>query len=229
MRRNGHLMRVFNKGKWQVRGYSEDYAFFIQALIDLYEATFEMEWLKEADELNKRMIQQFWDERDGGFFFTGTENESLIARSKNIYDNATPSGNSIAVFNLVRLGYLTGEEPLKKKAEEVLHLFYNFLDQHPSGFTQMLSGLSFFLNPEEIGIIGSKHDLKTKSMLKEISLAYLPNKILSLRDPQEPIPGNWFPFLVEKGITEIPTVYVCKNFTCLPPAKNEEELRKILG
>jgi uncharacterized protein YyaL (SSP411 family) len=229
MRRNGHLMRVFNKGKWQVRGYSEDYAFFIQALIDLYETTFEMEWLKEAVELNKRMIQQFWDERDGGFFFTGTENESLIARSKSIYDNATPSGNSIAVFNLVRLGYLTGEESLKKKAEEVLHLFYNFLDQHPSGFTQMLSGLSFFLNPEEIGIIGSKHDLKTKSMLKEISLAYLPNKVLSLRDPQEPIQGNWFPFLVEKAVTEIPTVYVCKRFTCLPPASNEEELRKILG
>jgi hypothetical protein len=93
----------------------------------------------------------------------------------------------------------------------------------------MLSGLSFFLNPEEIGIIGSKHDLKTKSMLKEIYLAYLPNKVLSLRDPQEPIQGDWFPFLVEKGVTEIPTVYVCKRFTCLPPASNEEELRKILG
>jgi hypothetical protein len=229
MRRNGHLMRVFHRGKWQVRGYSEDYAFFIQALIDLYEATFEIEWLKEADELNKRMIQQFWDERSGGFFFTGTENESLIARSKNIYDNATPSANSIAVCNLVRLGYLTGEESLKKKAEEVLHLFYNFLNQHPSGFTQMLSGLSFFLNPEEIGIIGSRNDLKTKSMLREIYLAYLPNKVLSLRDPREPIEGNWFPFLVQKDVAEVPATFVCKRFTCLPPVKNEEELRKILS
>jgi uncharacterized protein YyaL (SSP411 family) len=129
---------------------------------------------------------------------------------------------------LIRLGYLTGEESLKQKAEQTLHLFYNFLDQHPSGFTQMLSGLSFFLNPEEIGIIGSKNDLKTESMLKEIYLAYLPNKILSLRDPQEPVEGNWFPFLGEKGVTEAPTAFVCKNFTCLPPAKNEEELRKIL-
>ena len=229
MRKNGSLMRVFNKGKGQVIGYSEDYAFFIQALIDLYEATFELGWLKEADDLNRRMIHQFWDERNGGFFFTGKENESLIARSKNPYDNAIPSANSITVFNLIRLGYLTGEKSLKQKADQTFHLFYNFLDQHPSGFTQMLSGLSFFLNPEEIGVIGPKNDLKTKSMLKEIYLAYLPNKILSLRDPREPIEGNWFPFLMEKGITEVPTTFVCKGFTCLPPVKDEKELRKILG
>ena len=229
MRKDGHLMRVFNKGKCQVKGYSEDYAFFIQALIDLYEATFELEWLKEAEELNRQMIHQFWDERDGGFFFSGKENESLIARSKNPYDHVIPSANSIAVFNLIRLGYLTGEESLKQKAEQTLHLFYNFLDQHPSGFAQMLSGLSLFLSPDEIGVIGSKHDSRTISMLKEIYLAYLPNKILSLKDPQEPIEKDWFPFLMEKGVTGTPTTFVCKGFTCLPPVKDEKELKKILG
>jgi hypothetical protein len=228
MRKDGQLMRVFNKGKCQVKGYSEDYSFFIQALIDLYEATFDTGWLKEADDLNQRMIRQYWDERNGGFFFSGKENESLIARSKNPYDHVIPSANSIAVFNFIRLSYLTGDESLKQKAEQTLRLFYNFLDQHPSGFTQMLSGLFFFLNPEEIGIVGSKSDRKTKSMLKEIYLAYLPNKILSLRDPQEPVEGNWFPFLMEKGITEIPTTFVCKGFTCLPPIKDEKELKKIL-
>jgi hypothetical protein len=228
MRKDDHLMRVFNKGKCQVKGYSEDYAFFIQALIDLHEATFEIRWLKEADELNQRMIDQFWDEREGGFFFTGKANETLIARSKNPYDNATPSSNSVAVFNLIRLGYLTGQESLKEKAEQILHLFYNFLSEHPSGFSHMLSGFSFFLSPEEIGIIGSKNDFRTKSMLREIYLAYLPNKILSLKDPQEPIGGNWFPFLMEKGVTEVPTTFVCKNFTCLPPVRDEKELKKIL-
>jgi len=229
MRKDGYLMRVFNKGKCQVKGYSEDYSFFIQALLDLYEATFDTGWLKEADDLNRGMIRQFWDERHGGFFFSGKENESLIAPSKNPYDHVIPSANSIAVFNFIRLSYLTGDESLKQKAGQTLRLFYNFLDQHPSGFTQMLSGLSFFLNPEEIGIIGSKSDLKTKSMLKEIYLAYLPNKILSLRDPQEPIEGNWFPFLMEKGIAELPTTFVCKGFTCLPPIKDEKELKKILN
>jgi uncharacterized protein YyaL (SSP411 family) len=92
----------------------------------------------------------------------------------------------------------------------------------------MLSGLSFFLNPEEIGIIGSKNDHRTKAMLQEVYRAYLPNKILSLKDPQEPIEGSWFPFLKEKRNQEVPTTFVCKGFTCLPPVRNEEELKKIL-
>jgi uncharacterized protein YyaL (SSP411 family) len=229
MRQDGDLLRVFRGGKSRVKGYSEDYAFFIQALIDLYEATFEAEWLKEAEDLNQRMIYQFWDEKNGGFFFTGKENEPLIARSKNPYDNAIPSANSITVFNLTKLGYLTGEESFKSKAEQVLLLFHNFLEQHPSGFSQMLSGLSFFLNPQEIGIIGSRDDPRTKSMLKEIHLAYLPNRILSLRDPQEPIKGNWFPFLMEKGMPEVPTAFVCKGFTCLPPVRDVKELKKVMG
>jgi hypothetical protein len=228
MRKDGHLMRVFNKGECQVKGYSEDYAFFIQGLIDLYETTFEIEWLKEADALNRRMIHQFWDERNGGFFFTGKENEFLIAQSKNPYDNVIPSSNSVGLFNLIRLGYLTGKESLKQKAEEIIHLFYQLLSEHPSGFTHMLSGLSFFLNPEEIGIIGSKNDHRTKAMLQEVYRAYLPNKILSLKDPQEPIEGSWFPFLKEKRNQEVPTTFVCKGFTCLPPVRNEEELKKIL-
>ena len=228
MRKDGHLMRVFHKGKCQIKGYSEDYAFFIQALIDLYEATFEIDWLKEAEDLNRKMIHQFWDESSGGFFFAGRENEPLIAKTKSPYDNAIPSANSVAVFNLLKLGHLTGEASLKQKVEQILQLFYNFLLNHPSGFTHMLSGLSFFLNPEEIGIIGSKNDLRTKSMLREIYLAYLPNKILSLREAEESMEGDWFPFLREKGIQETPTAFVCKGFTCLPPVRNEKELKKIL-
>ena len=229
MSKDGHLLRVFSKGKARVKGYSEDYAFVIQPLIDLYEATFETEWLGEADELNRKMVDQFWDEKNGGFFFTGKENESLIARSKSPYDNAIPSANSIAVSNLIRLSYLTGEESLKQKAEQILHLFHSFLEQHPSGFAQMLSGLSFFLSPQEIGVVGSRNDPRTKSMLKKIYLTYLPNRILSLRDPQEPIEGSWFPFLREKGNQEAPTTFVCKGFTCLPPVRNEKELKKVLG
>ena len=228
MKRDGYLMRVFRGDRRQVKGYSEDYAFFIQALLDLYEASFEIDWLKEADELNERMMHQFWDESKGGFFFAGKENEPLIARSKNPYDHAIPSSNSVAVFNLMRLGYLTGKESLKEKAEQILHLFYTFLSEHPAGFAHMLSGLSFFFNPEEIGIIGSKKDHRTKSMLREIYQAYLPNKILSLRDPQEPIEGDWFPSLKEKEVMEVPTAFVCKGFTCLPPVRDEKELKKIL-
>ena len=229
MTMDGHLMRVFNQGRCQGKGYSEDYAFFIQALIALYEATFEMAYLKEAERLNKKMVELFWDDRNGGFFFSGKENESLIARSKNPYDNAIPSANSIALTNLIRLGYLTGDESLKKRAEQILQLFYKFLSEHPSGFAQMLSGFSFFLSPEEIGVVGFKNDQRTKSMLKEIDQAFLPNKILALKDPNEKIDEHWFPFLREKGVIDPPTVYVCKEFTCLPPIKDEEELRRMLS
>ncbi len=229
MKENGSLMRVYPHGKSHVTGYSEDYAFFIQALIDLYEGTFETEWLEEAENLNRKMIDLFWDERNGGFYFAGKEHESLIARSKNPYDNVIPSANSGAVFNLIRLGHLTGEESLKKKAEQTLQLFYHFFEQHPSGFTQMLSGLSFYLNPQEIGIIGSKKKRKTKSMLKEIYGSYLPNKIVSLKDPEESIQEKWFPFLTGKEISEVPTAFVCQGFTCLPPVKDAKALKKILG
>ncbi|MDI6765108.1 MAG: hypothetical protein QME83_19070, partial [Thermodesulfobacteriota bacterium] len=153
----------------------------------------------------------------------------LIARSKSPYDNAIPSANSVALSNLIKLGYLTGNESLKRKAEQVLQLFYNFLSEHPSGFAQMLSGFSFFLNPEEIGIIGPKEDRRTRSMHQAINLAYLPNKILNLKDPQEPSEGNWFPFLMEKGVPGVPTTFVCKGFTCLPPFKDGDELKKGLS
>ncbi len=228
MKRGGDLMRVYFNGISLTKGYSEDYAFFIQALIDLYESTFEMEWLEEADDLNQEMIEHFWDEREGGFFFTRKGEEALIIRSKNPYDQAVPSGNSVAVFNLLRLGFLKGEESLRQKAERILHLFYPLFSKYPLGFPHMLSGLSFFLGPEEIGLVGSKSDPRTKSMLKTIHLIYLPNKILSLRDPQESIDGNWLPFLREK-VTKEPTLFVCKNSTCLPPIQDEEEIKRILN
>jgi len=229
MKSNGDLMRVYVKGISRVKGYSEDYAFFIQALIDLYESTFEMEWLNEADRLNHEMIGRFWDKKEGGFFFTEKREAPLIARSKNPYDQAVPSANSVAVFNLIRLGFLKGDESLKKKAEKILYLFYPFFSKHPFGFPHMLSGLSFFFWPEEIGLVGSKSDPRMKSILKTIHLTYLPNKILSLRDPEESLDGKWFPFLMEKTIEKTPTLFICKNSTCLPPIQDEREIKKILG
>ena len=228
MKQKGRLMRVYKKGRSHTRGYAEDYAFFIQALIDLYETTLEVSWLAEADDLNRAMVDQFWDGKSGGFFYTGRENERLIAQSKNPYDNAVPSPNSIAVLNLIRLGTLTGDESLKEKAEQTLQLFSGFFSTHPSGFSQMLSGLSFFLEPEEIGILGQRGDPRTQAMVKEIHLAYLPNRIVSFRDPKKGRERDWFPFLHGKPSVEIPTVYVCRGFTCLPPATNEEALKKIL-
>ena len=229
MVKDGCLLRVFNKGQARVKGYSEDYSFFIQALIDLYEITFDSLWLKTAVDLNQEMIRQFWDEDQGGFFFTGKQNETLIARSKNPYDNVTPSSNSVAVFNLVRLGSLTGDETLKHRAEQVLQLFYGLLTEQPSGFTHMLSGLSFFSDPEEIGIVGSLEDARTQAMIKQVLSSYLPNGIVSWRDPEQPLDEPGVPFLRDKGAMDVPVTFVCRGFTCLPPVTDEKALKKILS
>lgn len=157
MKRDGDLMRGYSKGISRLNSYSEDYAFLIQALIDLYESTFEMEWFQEADLLNQEMIERFWDEKEGGFFFPTKGDRTLVVRSKNPYDQAVPSANSVAVFNLIRLGFLKRDESLRHKAEKILRLFYRFLSQHPLSFPHMLSALSFFFWPEKFGITGSRN------------------------------------------------------------------------
>jgi hypothetical protein len=229
LRKDGRLMRVFKENRSHTRGYSEDYAFFIQALIDLYESSFEIEYLREAEGLNRRMIEEFWDNEKGGLFFTAEKEPFLIARTKSPYDNALPSANSVAVFNLMKLGSLLGEDPFKEKAERILRLFYRFLSDHPSGFVHMLSALSFFIDPEEIGIAGSREDPATQSLVREVYRTYLPNTVLSLRDPRERKEEGWLPFLEGKEAAGRPAVFVCRKHTCLPPVSDPKELRKILS
>lgn len=144
------LMRLFYHGRVQGEGYSEDYAFFIQALLDLYEATMEREYLTTAYELNQVMIERFWDDRSGGFFFSRNEVFPRVGRSKNPYDQVIPSPNSVAVMNLVRLGSLKKEDSLKEKAERTLRLFYDYLLGSPSGFSHLLTSFLFFLNPSSL-------------------------------------------------------------------------------
>ncbi len=141
------LMRLFYHGRVHGEGFSEDYAFFIQALLDLYEATMEREYLIKAYELNEVMIDRFWDNENGGVFFTEREVLPMIGRSKNPYDQAIPSPNSVAVMNLLRLGSLKKDDSMKEKAEKILRLFYEFLLESPLGFGHLLSSLLFFLKP----------------------------------------------------------------------------------
>lgn len=139
------LMRLFYHGRVQGEGFSEDYAFFIQALLDLYEATLEREYLIKAYELNEVMINRFWDNETGGFFFTDKEVLPRVGRSKNPYDQVIPSPNSVAVMNLLRLGSLKKDDSMKKKSEKILRLFYDFLLESPLGFSHLLSSFLFFL------------------------------------------------------------------------------------
>jgi len=232
LKQNEKLLRSYKDGQAKFNAYLEDYAFFIDGLLDLYEASFELMWLKEARALTEVMLEQFWDESKGGFFFTSKDHERLVARSKGAYDGATPSGNSAAVLALLRLAELTRNANLRKKAEQTLRLFRDLLEQTPSGFSHMLCALDFYLGPtKQIAIVGDKSDSRTQKLLSTIHQRWLPNKVLALKESQSFAPEleNVVPLLKDKTVkNDTPTVYVCENYTCKAPVTDPQELEKFL-
>ena len=228
--RDGMLLRTFRNNESKLNAYVDDYAFLIGALIDLYESDFQIKWLNEAVRLNQTLIDEFWDEQDGGFFYTGDSHEKLILRSKSAYDGALPSGNSVAAMNLLRLARFTGDGHLAEMAESILKIFKNQMDQAPAGFSQMLSALDFYLSdPKEIAVIGKD----TKEIISIIRDHYIPNKILVSFDPENGPKDieNSIPLL--KGRTTKtdgkPTVYICENYVCKAPITDLELLKEALS
>ncbi|MGC8811844.1 MAG: thioredoxin domain-containing protein [bacterium] len=219
MRSGGLLFRVWAEERAQIAGFADDYAYFIQALLDLYEATFEKWYLKEAEDLNREMMERFGDEQNGGFFYAGKETESLIVRPKNIYDHVLPSANSVAVRNLIRLNFLNGDQVLLERAQKILNLYYANICENPLLFSYMLSSLDFYFNSIGIKLIGLKQDPQIQGMLEKINKKYLPYKILEFQDLHDSPMEN---------VHSYPSVIICQNFTCLPPLANEIELEKVL-
>ncbi len=227
--RDGRLLRSFKDGQAKFNAYLDDYAFFAAALIDLYEATFERSYLERAVEFTDTLLSRFWDEREGGFFFTSSDHETLITRSKSAFDGSIPSGNSVAVVDLLRLSYLTDNPDYLAKAEQVLRLFYDAMEQNPFGFSNMLCALDFSLTrPKEIVLLGDKYAPATREMLTRIHEMFVPNKTLTCCDPRDP--SVTMPTLLT-GKTQIEgklTVYVCHNFTCSLPVTEWGALKELL-
>ena len=162
----GLLLRTHRDGKSHLNAYLEDYSYFVTGLIDLYEATFAVEWLKEAERLNQIMIEQFWDDANDSFFFTSKNHETLIVRSKTGYDGATPSGVSMAIHNLLRLDKLLNRPDFREKVEATLDVYYHQIEHSPSGSAQMLCELDFLLStPKEIAIAGQQAGDDTQAAL----------------------------------------------------------------
>ncbi len=226
---DGRLLRSFKDGQAKFNAYLDDYAFFAAALIDLYEATFERFYLERAVEFTDALLARFWDEKEGGFFFTSSDHETLITRSKSAFDGSIPSGNSVAVFNLLRLSYLSDNQDYLAKAEQVLRLFYDAMEQNPFGFSNMLCALDFYLmRPKEVVLLGDKDAPATREMLARIHGMFLPNKTLTCCDPSDPAAA--MPALLT-GKTQTDgklTVYVCHNFTCSLPVTEWGDLKELI-
>ena len=230
MFRDGHLLHTYKDGKAKLLGYLDDYAFLAVGLLDLYEATFDRTHLGRAIELTDIILSEFWDPKDGGFFYTGKSHEQLISRAKPVFDASIPSGNSMATHLLLRVYHLTGTEDYLKRAETVLRSYYDAMVSQPFGFAHMLCALDLYLRkPKEIVVVGKREDPKTAELVRGIHSLYLPNKTLQLAGPDEAL-EKISPLL--QGKTQLdgkPTVYVCQNFTCSAPVTSWEDIKRLLA
>ena len=152
----GGLYRRYREGQVAYPGFLDDYAFFIWGLIELYETLFDIRFLEEAVALNDRLIDLFWDQEKGGCYFTAGEGEKLIFREKDLYDGATPSGNSVTALNFLRLGRIAGNTDLEQKADQLFKNFSASVAPYPMGYTQLLNALDFgFRASQEIVVAGN--------------------------------------------------------------------------
>jgi uncharacterized protein len=227
LRREGTLLRTWKDGVAKFNGYLEDYAFLIEGLVTLFETTGESRWLNEALALTERMIEEFWDEDGGGFFFTGKSHENLIVRSKDYFDNATPSGNSVAALVLLRLATLLDKESYRNLSIAVLREVGDQIRRYPSGFGYALSAADFLLStPKEIAIVG-KDAADIGPLLTETWRRYLPNKVVA---PSITGDAAAIPLLENRPLdNNLATAYVCENYTCQQPVTDISSLREQLS
>ena len=218
------VLRTWKDGRAKLNGYLEDYADLADGLIELYQACGDARYLETARRLADTMITEFWDADAGGFFFTSSDHEELIIRSKDLFDNATPSGNSAAADVLLRLGKYFADEPYERFASTALRAAAGQLRRYPQGFGRALSAAEFAVAPvKEIVILGERGN----ELEMEISREYRPFKITAFAEGDAG-PGT-IPLLEGRSmVKEKPTAYVCENFVCLRPVIDAEALRGLL-
>ncbi|MGH9932954.1 MAG: thioredoxin domain-containing protein, partial [Pyrinomonadaceae bacterium] len=226
LRRDGLLLRTYKNGHAKLNAYLEDYAFFVDGLLTLFETSGELRWLEEARSLTARMIDEFWDDEEGGFFYTGRSHEDLIVRSKDFFDNATPSGNSVAAEVLLRIGLLTDNSDHQRRAASILRLMASAVQRYPSGFGHLLCALDLYLGtPKEIALVGQPGVSETQALRNEIWRRYLPNKVVAQGSPGDTKAADLVPLLRDRPQMDgKATVYVCEHFTCKNPTTDPKEL-----
>ncbi|TMP90377.1 MAG: thioredoxin domain-containing protein [Verrucomicrobia bacterium] len=227
------LYRNYREGRSDIGGFADDYAFVIQALLDLYEASFDIEWLKFAMELQETQDRLFFDEKNGGYFSTSGKDESVFLRMKDDNDGAEPAASSVAALNLLRLSQFRDDKQMAQRARKTIDAFATTLSHFPSAMPQMLLALDYSLSkPRQIVIAGKKDVPETKVLLREVHRHFLSRTILFLADG-----GEGQKYFGEKNeairamslVNGKPAVYVCENFTCKAPVTEPTALRDLLS
>jgi uncharacterized protein len=227
------LFRSYRDGRSNVEGFADDYAFVIQGFLDLYEASFDIEWLKFAVQLQETQDRLFFDEKNGGYFSTSGKDKSVVIRMKDDNDSAEPAASSVAALNLLRLAQFRSDKQFEDRARKTIEAFAPTVGHFASAMPQFLVALDFSLSkPRQIVIAGKIENEQTKALLKEVHRHFLPNKVLILADG-----GDGQKFFAEKNeaigamspLEGKPAAYVCENFTCKAPVSDIKALNALLS
>jgi uncharacterized protein YyaL (SSP411 family) len=230
LRAGGRLLRSYKDGRARFNGYLEDYAMVADGLLTLYEATFEARWLAEAENLCDAVMELFWDEERETFYDTPADHEELVTRPRDVYDNASPSGSSVATDVLLRLSLLLDREDYRARAEAVLDSLSGGMERLPGAFGRLLAALDFHLSrPREIAMIGDPGSPETQALIDAVYARYLPNKVVAGRAPEDEEAAGLIPLLAERKARDgRPTAYVCEGYACQSPTAEPEELSRQL-
>ena len=225
---SGGLLRIYSNGESKINGYLEDYAYFLEALISLYEASFDLVWIERANQLADKMICEFYDEKDGGFFMSGLSSEVLIARLKNPADEAVPSANAIATLSLLKLGHLSGNKSYIDIGTSSVNAFKQRIDKNPAAHTGILAAADFMTcSLTEVIFTGNLEDSSFEDMRDSLHQDYRPNKVIAWNKNDQA--SRLIPITEGKSaIDGSPSVYVCQEETCHPPVSSGKALSSLL-
>jgi hypothetical protein len=230
---DGRLLHRYREGQAGVDANLDDYAFLVWGLMELYETVFEVKYLKVALDLTGDMMRHFWDEGSGGLYLTPDDGESLFVRKKETYDGAIPSGNSVAMLNLLRLGRMTADPDLEEKAARIGSAFSKTVKELPSAHAQLMVALDFAVGPSyEVVIAGKIQAKDTRDMLRALRTRFLPNKVVLLNPggKESPEVAELAPFIKnQSSIGGKATGYVCMNYNCKLPTTDIDKMLGLLG
>ncbi len=217
---DGRLLRSFNRGEAKLRAYLEDHAYLLEALLTLYEASFDPRWFAQARAVADTLLEHFADEENGGFFSTADDHQGLITRRKDLEDTPIPAGQSSACLGLLRLAALTGEQRYEQAALGVIRLLHTIAPQHPVAFGHLLQAMDFHISPvREVAIVGPG----AEALERVVRSAYRPNVVLAGG------PADGVPLLAGREPVEgRAAAYVCERFACLRPVTEPAELAALL-
>lgn len=226
----GGLLHRYREREAAITGNADDYAFFIWGLIELYQATFDLNYLKRAIELNDYFIAGFFDKKRGGFFFTPDNGEELLVRKREVYDGAVPSANSVSVLNLIRLARITGDAGLEEYAKKTIRAFSGALLRMPSAHTFFMCGLEFIIGPScELVIAGVKGNTDTNEMIRAADRGYFPNMVTVFKPEENGGITDVAGYLKDyRCIDNRATAYVCHNSRCESPVSDKDRMLDLL-